>query len=115
MAIGGKRTVQLDPSCQLVFLIRAGKDAGSTLGSVAEDVQPMNAPSSQKPSIGRRIWTWITTGWVADVPEDIACCEFNCRKLQCQQGQWETCEYRIRYLALAKNHSAKGETDQDAE
>ena len=47
-------------------------------------------------------------GWVAEVPEDIACCEFNCRELHCEQGQWETCEHRLHHMAIVKERRTKG-------
>ncbi len=35
---------------------------------------------------------------VQDVPEDIALCEFDCRKPECLVGEWETCERRLRWI-----------------
>jgi hypothetical protein len=35
---------------------------------------------------------------VQDVPEDIAVCEFDCRKPVCLVSEWETCERRLRDL-----------------
>jgi hypothetical protein len=32
---------------------------------------------------------------VQDVPEDSALCEFDCKKGQCTQGEWATCERRM--------------------
>jgi hypothetical protein len=32
---------------------------------------------------------------VDDVPDDLAICEFDCRKLRCTQGEWVTCDRRI--------------------
>jgi len=32
---------------------------------------------------------------VDDVPDDLAICEFDCRKLRCTQGEWATCDRRI--------------------
>jgi hypothetical protein len=35
-------------------------------------------------------------GWfVQDAPEDIAPCEFECRRLECRQGEWDACEKRL--------------------
>ena len=42
-----------------------------------------------------RLWLWAKGQIVSDVPEDIALCEFDCRKPQCTQGEWETCSRRL--------------------
>ena len=31
---------------------------------------------------------------VDEVPEDIAVCEFDCRKPDCRHGEWESCQRR---------------------
>jgi len=36
---------------------------------------------------------------VGDVPAENAVCEFECRKLQCNEGEWANCSRRTRYLA----------------
>lgn len=33
---------------------------------------------------------------VAEVPDDIAICEFECGKTECQVGDWLHCERRLR-------------------
>jgi len=33
--------------------------------------------------------------FVQEVPEDVAVCEFDCRKGKCEQGEWEVCERRL--------------------
>ena len=33
---------------------------------------------------------------VAEVPEDVAVCEFECNKTECLEGDWRQCERRIR-------------------
>ena len=43
---------------------------------------------------------------VDDVPEQIAICEFDCRKGQCRMGEWDACDRRIR--------NASGELFPDA-
>lgn len=32
---------------------------------------------------------------IQDMPDDIGICEFDCRRLQCSQGEWEICERRL--------------------
>jgi hypothetical protein len=32
--------------------------------------------------------------FVAEVPKDVAACEFDCRKTECLMGHWEQCEWR---------------------
>ena len=52
-----------------------------------------------KPKQGvRRAKHWLNEQIIQDVPEDIALCEFDCRKGQCRMGEWESCERRIQDL-----------------
>jgi hypothetical protein len=44
----------------------------------------------------RRLWQFVKRQVVDDAPEDLALCEFDCRKEQCRQDEWETCGRRIR-------------------
>lgn len=44
----------------------------------------------------RRFFQWVRKQIVQDVPEDAALCEFDCRKEQCTQGEWESCERRLK-------------------
>ena len=39
---------------------------------------------------------WINASLCQEVPPDIAVCEFDCRNLECTQGQWEVCPNRRR-------------------
>jgi hypothetical protein len=41
-----------------------------------------------------QLWQRFKGALVKDVPEDMAVC-FDCRKDQCSQGEWDTCERRI--------------------
>ena len=43
-----------------------------------------------------RLWARIKNQIVQDVPEDLALCEFACRKSHCTMGDWETCDRRVR-------------------
>jgi hypothetical protein len=42
----------------------------------------------------RNLWTWLHAQMVQDVPDRIAVCEFECRAVTCQRGEWERCLYR---------------------
>ena len=33
---------------------------------------------------------------VAEVPEDVAVCEFECNKTECVEGDWQHCQRRMR-------------------
>ncbi|HEY6488677.1 MAG: hypothetical protein WCC26_05620 [Terracidiphilus sp.] len=46
-----------------------------------------------------RLLHWASGHFVQEVPEDLAVCEFACRHAQCTQGEWETCERRLTYMA----------------
>ena len=52
-----------------------------------------------------RLRRWIKSRLIQDVPEEIAACEFECRKTRCQRGDWETCENRLRGMRGDKNRS----------
>jgi hypothetical protein len=43
----------------------------------------------------QRLWQFVKRQIVDDTPEDLALCEFDCRKGQCLQDEWETCGRRI--------------------
>ena len=47
----------------------------------------------------RRLVRFVKRTIVTDVPEDLALCEFDCRRGQCQQDEWDTCDRRIRKAA----------------
>ena len=43
----------------------------------------------------RHIWGWVVGQCVREVPVDTALCEFECRKPQCYDGEWESCLRRL--------------------
>jgi len=38
---------------------------------------------------------WAKEQIVAEVPDDLAVCEFDCRESQCSWDEWASCERRI--------------------
>ena len=38
---------------------------------------------------------WLKAQWVSEVPEDLAICEFECRKSQCSSDDWARCVRRV--------------------
>ena len=52
-----------------------------------------------------RVWQWFKGWWIGEVPAELAPCEFDCRKAECHEGDWNTCERR---LAHANADSALG-------
>ena len=38
---------------------------------------------------------WLKAQWVAEVPDDLAICEFECRKSQCSSDDWAQCLLRV--------------------
>lgn len=42
-----------------------------------------------------QMWDRLKRLWIKDVPEDIALCEFDCRKEQCHYDEWASCERRL--------------------
>jgi hypothetical protein len=53
-----------------------------------------------------RLRRWIKRRLIQDVPEDIAACEFECRRMECRQGDWQTCEKRLRGMRGDKDRAA---------
>jgi hypothetical protein len=47
-------------------------------------------------STGHRPSQFVKRYIVDDVPDDLAVCEFDCRREHCTQDQWANCERRIR-------------------
>lgn len=50
-----------------------------------------------------RFWLRLKGHIVAPVPASSARCEFECRELQCSEGEWDNCEARAK---TAKAESA---------
>jgi len=46
-------------------------------------------------------WERMKAEFVQEVPEEIAFCEFNCRKEQCTEADWQTCPLRLAMAAKA--------------
>ena len=67
----------------------------------------MKEPQTKSISILQRLWNFLTKGWVATVPDELAGCEFNCRVSQCDRGRWESCEHRRRYSAGSRRANAR--------
>ena len=49
---------------------------------------------------------WLARRLIADVPEDLALCEFGCRKPACRLGEWAQCERRLRDLKNRRKGTA---------
>jgi hypothetical protein len=56
----------------------------------------MDAPQNKKSSWLRRLLERGARHAVDDAPSEISACEFECRKLECRDGDWETCAHRLR-------------------
>jgi hypothetical protein len=46
-----------------------------------------------------KVWQWFRGQIIQPVPEETAVCEFDCRKLDCSMGEWESCDRRINHAA----------------
>lgn len=51
---------------------------------------------NDRPKRFQGLWQKIKDEVVQTVPEEIALCEFDCRKVSCSAEQWRTCDRRIR-------------------
>jgi hypothetical protein len=58
------------------------------------------------------LWQWLKSQFVQTVPKDIAVCEFDCRELQCLEGEWETCEKRLAGTPQKRKPAAIPEADR---
>jgi hypothetical protein len=52
-----------------------------------------------------RVWGQV----ISEVPENHALCEYDCRKPQCTEREWENCERRLQHAA-GQLMPAKGTT-----
>jgi hypothetical protein len=50
-------------------------------------------------TLPRKFWQWLKDQIVQDVAEAEGLCEFDCRKQQCTEEEWATCERRINKAA----------------
>lgn len=48
----------------------------------------------RKRPVGRLLF-WLRSLFIQDVPRSVAHCEFGCRKLECSQEQWDSCQNRL--------------------
>jgi len=69
--------------------------------------------------VHQKLWQWLKDQMVQDVPEGDALCEFDCRKGQCDEGEWASCERRIQKaggeLWPGSSPERRAETSQSAE
>ena len=57
------------------------------------EVHPMNA--TRLPVLVGELCHWLRKQIVAEVPADLAVCEFECHKTQCFSDEWVCCEWRL--------------------
>jgi hypothetical protein len=55
----------------------------------------MNDTSTKKAGLFRRIRESLSRRLVSRVPDEMSCCEFECRQTQCLEGEWEHCRQRL--------------------
>jgi hypothetical protein len=46
-------------------------------------------------TVHKKLWQWLKNQIVQDVPASDQLCEYDCRKQQCSEEEWENCERRI--------------------
>ncbi len=49
----------------------------------------------------RSLMRWLKDRLMQDVPAEVAGCEFECHRRDCQRGDWENCQVRLREASLA--------------
>ena len=66
----------------------------------------------------RRLWQWLKDQIAQDVPESDGLCEYDCRKQECTEEEWATCDRRIRKAAgelwPESSPAPRGETNPSA-
>ncbi|CRI65494.1 conserved hypothetical protein [Thiocapsa sp. KS1] len=67
----------------------------------------MNETSDKKPGLLRRLGASLSKRFVAPVPEEVSCCEFDCRRVQCVEGDWERCSLRLDYAERLRETRAQ--------
>ena len=64
-------------------------------------------------SFGKRMTSkarrWLKEQLVEEVPDELARCEFGCRRLECRMGEWETCGRRIEEAQDLRDWKARNE------
>lgn len=51
----------------------------------------------KKNGVFSRLRSSISSRLVVRVPDEVSCCEFDCRKSECLEGEWQGCQQRLRY------------------
>jgi hypothetical protein len=58
-----------------------------------------------------KLLKWLKGVWkgtvIADVPPNLAQCEFGCRVRECSHGKWQSCENRIRCMNAEIAHTQR--------
>ena len=62
----------------------------------------MSEPFTRRLGLFAKFWRRLGQQFGADVPLDIALCEYDCRKPQCLQGEWADCQRRLRFIEKTK-------------
>ncbi|WP_041446797.1 hypothetical protein [Thiocystis violascens] len=60
----------------------------------------MAKASTEKPGGILGIWNKFSRIWSASVPDELSPCEFDCRKTECLQGDWERCRQRLEQVRM---------------
>jgi len=45
----------------------------------------------------QRLWQRLKDRLVQEVPDEVGACEYGCRKPDCRNGDWDSCQRRISY------------------
>ena len=58
-------------------------------------------------------WNTLVHEIVDIVPENMACCEFDCSKPECSYSKWATCERRLAYVRNQHTASTPAQSQAD--
>lgn len=83
----------------------------ATLGCIP-DRPSMDHPMQWPQQFRVRLQQWWHHYIFQEVPAADSACEFECRRLSCSQGEWETCEFRRQHMP---SQPFSADTDNAAE
>ncbi|MFB1485531.1 MULTISPECIES: hypothetical protein [unclassified Thiocapsa] len=69
----------------------------------------MNETSKKKPGLLRRLGSALSKRLVPRVPDEVSCCEFDCRRAECVGGDWERCTLRLDYAERLREQRIEDE------
>jgi hypothetical protein len=74
----------------------------------------MSVPSVHRLGLLAKFWRSLKERFVGDAPIELEVCEYECRKPQCLQGEWEHCQRRLNFIELTKTLPQESDNRQQS-